>query len=84
MSSGDGSWKDQDTADWTQRMRPVMSEVQADESDESLLDTANLVAQTAVLASNYDLEDPEILVSAAGLIGVEDDRNLSPQKRQVT
>ena len=48
------------------------------------MDTANLVAQTAVLASNYDLEDPEILVSAAGLIGVEDDRNLSPQKRQVT
>merc|ERR1719182_1041753 len=38
----------------------MLQKVQADESDESLLDTANLVAQTAVLASNYDLEDPEI------------------------
>ena len=41
-------------------------EVQADESDESLLDTAILVAQTAVLASNYDLEDPEMPRIASG------------------
>merc|ERR1719390_149169 len=50
----------------------LLQKIQADESDESLLDTANLVAQTAVLASNYDLEDPEILVqSVYDLVALE-------------
>merc|ERR1711959_253796 len=52
------------------------------EADEALLDTANLVAQTAVLASNYDLEDPEILVSSVyDLVALE--HNLDP-KAEVT
>merc|ERR1711924_65349 len=56
----------------------MLQKVQADESDESLLDTANLVAQTAVLASNYDLEDPEILVqSVYNLVALE--HNLDPK-----
>merc|ERR1712167_463072 len=56
----------------------MLQKVQADESDESLLDTANLVAQTAVLASNYDLEDPEILVqSVYDLVALE--HNLDPK-----
>merc|ERR1719443_2654238 len=55
-----------------------IKKVQEDESDESLLDTANLVAQTAVLASNYDLEDPEILVqSVYDLVALE--HNLDPK-----
>merc|ERR1719182_1324471 len=56
----------------------MLQKVQADESDESLLDTANLVAQTAVLASNYDLEDPEILMqSVYDLVALE--HNLDPK-----
>merc|ERR1719183_1572832 len=42
----------------------LLQKVNADPDDESILDTANLVAQAAVLSSNYDLEDPEILVSS--------------------
>merc|ERR1712072_780421 len=60
----------------------LLQKVQADESDEAALDTANLVAQTAVLASNYDLEDPEILVNSVyDLVALE--HNLDP-KAEVT
>merc|ERR1712216_979204 len=60
----------------------LLQKVQADEADEALLDTANLVAQTAVLASNYDLEDPEILVNSVyDLVALE--HNLDP-KAEVT
>merc|ERR1711924_321351 len=50
----------------------LLQKVNADPDDESILDTANLVAQAAVLASNYDLEDPEILVqSVYDLVALE-------------
>merc|ERR1719335_1450157 len=42
----------------------LLQKVNADPDDEAILDTATLVAQAAVLSSNYDLEDPETLVSS--------------------
>merc|ERR1719183_2472497 len=42
----------------------LLQKVNADPDDEAILDTASLVAQAAVLSSNYDLEDPETLVSS--------------------
>jgi hypothetical protein len=42
----------------------LLQKVKADPEDASIADTANLVAQAAVLQSNYDLEDPDILVSS--------------------
>merc|ERR1719231_94889 len=42
----------------------MLQKVKADEDDESLADTANLVAQAAVLQSGFDLEDPAILVNS--------------------
>merc|ERR1719473_376951 len=42
----------------------MLQKVKADEDDESLVDTANLVAQAAVLQSGFDLEDPAILVNS--------------------
>merc|ERR1719159_845091 len=50
----------------------LLQKVNADPDDEALLDTAKLVAQSAVLSSNYDLEDPETLVSSVyDLIAME-------------
>jgi len=42
----------------------LLKKIEADPEDESLLDTATLIAQSAVLSSNYDLEDPEKLVNS--------------------
>merc|ERR1719327_1201672 len=42
----------------------LLQKVKADPDDASMAETANLVAQAAVLQSNYDLEDPDILVSS--------------------
>merc|ERR1719183_3496911 len=42
----------------------LLQKVNADPDDEAILDTATLIAQAAVLSSNYDLEDPETLVSS--------------------
>merc|ERR1719473_565294 len=42
----------------------MLQKVKADEEDEALLETANLVAQAAVLQSGFDLEDPAILVNS--------------------
>merc|ERR1719440_227088 len=42
----------------------LLQKVKADPEDASIAETANLVAQAAVLQSNYDLEDPDILVKA--------------------
>merc|ERR1719453_862970 len=42
----------------------MLQKVKADEEDASLEDTANLVAQAAVLQSGFDLEDPAILVNS--------------------
>merc|ERR1712159_658664 len=42
----------------------LLQKVKADPEDASIAETANLVAQAAVLQSNYDLEDPDILVSS--------------------
>jgi len=50
----------------------LLQKVNADPDDEAILDTAKLVAQSAVLSSNYDLEDPETLVSSVyDLIAME-------------
>merc|ERR1719231_1449688 len=42
----------------------LLQKVKADPEDASIAEIANLVAQAAVLQSNYDLEDPDILVSS--------------------
>jgi len=42
----------------------LLQKVKADPEDESCQDTANLVAQAAVLQSAFELEDPEILVNS--------------------
>merc|ERR1719230_1779145 len=42
----------------------LLQKVKADPEDATIAETANLVAQAAVLQSNYDLEDPDILVSS--------------------
>merc|ERR1719299_209587 len=42
----------------------LLQKVKADAEDASIAETANLVAQAAVLQSNYDLEDPDILVTS--------------------
>merc|ERR1712159_988722 len=42
----------------------LLQKVKADPEDAAIAEIANLVAQAAVLQSNYDLEDPDILVSS--------------------
>jgi len=42
----------------------MLQKAKADEEDASLEETANLVAQSAVLQSGFDLEDPAILVQS--------------------
>merc|ERR1719265_2547062 len=42
----------------------LLQKVKKDSSDKSIEDTANLVAQAAVLQSNFDLRDPELLVNS--------------------
>merc|ERR1719473_636923 len=56
----------------------MLQKVKESEEDESLLDTANLVAQAAVLQSGFDLEDPSILVASVyDLVSVK--HNLDPK-----
>merc|ERR1719440_488900 len=42
----------------------LLQKVKADAEDPAIAEIANLVAQAAVLSSNYDLEDPDILVTS--------------------
>merc|ERR1712216_62789 len=42
----------------------LLQKVKADPEDAKIAEIANLVGQAAVLQSNYDLEDPDILVTS--------------------